>query len=75
MRDLVSCPKCGLPETVLIEEEVDIGVGIQKFVVGWDCDQCGRLIACVSCGAALGTQHNKWCEAGIDRLDNLPGFE
>ena len=63
MRDLVSCPKCGLPEAVLVEEEVDIGVGIQKFTVGWECDQCGQLTACTGCGVALGTEHREWCDA------------
>jgi len=59
----VSCPKCGFSCAIEIEEEVDIGVGIQKFITGWDCERCGQMGACTSCGIAIGTEHRRWCDA------------
>ena len=45
-------------------EEVDIGVGVQKHLVGWECPEHGGLCGvCSSCGVAekVGYTHQVWC--------------
>lgn len=57
------CPECGNGELVVIEDEVDIGVGTQKHVLGWECPKCGgQFMVCENCGA-LAPNHEAWCKA------------
>ena len=45
-------------------EEVDIGVGIQRHLAGWECHEHGGICGvCVSCGVAdrIGLTHRSWC--------------
>lgn len=46
-----SCPKCHLFSAAPMTEEVDVGVGIQGFHVGMDCQFCGAIGLCYDCGA------------------------
>ena len=59
------CPKCNRPNVLMIAEEVDIGVGIQKFLTGAECDVCGQIACCPTCNAWIWDgheQHYDWCE-------------
>lgn len=56
----MNCPVCNSPGAIEVAEEVDIGVGVQKFVTGLECPVCGPLAVCAMCGAPNG-QHYKWC--------------
>ena len=63
--DLPPCAECGAL-LVADVEEVDIGVGIQTFVVGWSCPNgCPFGFAvCGGCGIAIGApgqEHRAWC--------------
>jgi hypothetical protein len=60
--DLVECPKCHKPIAEEIVEEVDIGVGIQRFVTGWACGDCGLIATCNGCGRPE-PDHAKWCDS------------
>ena len=45
-------------------DEVDIGVGIQTFVTGWECEEHGTICGlCSGCGIACvdGAEHREWC--------------
>jgi hypothetical protein len=45
-------------------EEVDIGVGVQRFLAGWECYEHGGICSvCSSCGIAdrPGYTHRSWC--------------
>jgi hypothetical protein len=46
----MNCPRCNNPNAVEVADEVDIGVGIQKFVTGCECPECGLLSCCPACG-------------------------
>jgi len=50
MPKLESCPKCGGPAEIL-QDEVDIGVGLLTHIYGAECDACGEFAACNFCGA------------------------
>ena len=39
----MKCPVCGNMECQEDAEEVDLGVGVQKRVLGWDCPECGYM--------------------------------
>lgn len=57
------CPECGA-ETEAIIEEVDIGVGIQQFTVGYECLEHGGLCGiCYGCGVPQmpGVECRTWC--------------
>lgn len=59
----MKCPVCATEDAVECAEEVDIGVGVQKFVWGYDCPKCGEIPVCSECGAC-GDQpgdHFQWC--------------
>lgn len=58
---LVECPKCRMPVAEEIHDEVDIGVGIQQFLQGWACGNCGLVAACDHCGRP-DPEHAEWCE-------------
>jgi hypothetical protein len=59
----VSCPVCHGP-TYEHAEEVDIGVGVQRFIVGYECQTCGSFPVCNSCGVIEfpGKEHHYWCK-------------
>jgi hypothetical protein len=62
MNPPVKC-SCGR-EAEPFEEEVDIGVGIQKFLTGWQCSEHGGICGvCGQCGVAekIGYTHASWC--------------
>jgi hypothetical protein len=62
MNPPVICP-CGR-EADPYYEEVDIGVGVQRFHAGWECYEHGGLCGvCGSCGIAErpGYTHQSWC--------------
>lgn len=59
--ELVKCPKCHKPIAEEIGEDVDIGVGVQRFVTRWACGSCGLIAACNGCGRP-NPDHAKWCE-------------
>ena len=45
-------------------EEVDIGVGVQRFLNGWECYEHGGICGtCNGCGVAdrVGCTHRSWC--------------
>lgn len=56
------CPTCGGPGEA-IYEEVDIGVGVQRFCIGFECAGCQQRVAtCHECGTPLdGREHAVWC--------------
>ena len=57
----MKCPKCGL-EGEKLEEEVDIGVGVQKHLIGMECKNCGQMTVCNSCGQWDYLPHYTWCK-------------
>lgn len=60
---MVKC-HCGR-EADPVYEEVDIGVGIQKFLVAWECPEHGGICGtCNGCGIPdrVGETHAKWCQ-------------
>lgn len=56
----MKCPICGSVECDEVAEEVDIGVGIEKFTVGFECANCGQIPVCPHCGGVK--THAKWCK-------------
>jgi len=59
----MNCPGCQSDKLRVIEDEVDIGVGIQKHLIGWECEVCGHQIgACSFCGHPDFEPHSKWCD-------------
>lgn len=60
----MNCPRCSSHKCQEIAEEVDIGVGIQRRVTGWECLSCGLAIAaCPNCRMPA-PEHAKWCIDG-----------
>lgn len=55
-----NCPKCGKYGFEIFEDEVDIGVGIQTFIQGGLCSECGPIEHCNFCGNWDG-KHSSWC--------------
>jgi hypothetical protein len=56
-----NCPICDAVRCLVIQDEVDIGVGVQTHVLGWECEQCGEIAACNLCGGPVGPDHDKEC--------------
>lgn len=57
------CPDCGR-ELDVVNEEVDIGVGIQTFAVALECHEHGGICGlCYGCGVPQldGYEHRPWC--------------
>ncbi len=50
MKTSDQCPKCNGPAEIF-RDEVDIGVGVQSFIVGCECPKCGHLTVCPHCGS------------------------
>lgn len=44
------CPKCQGRNIELIQDEVDIGVGIQTSIHNLFCRECGYVRRCSGCG-------------------------
>ena len=64
----IECPKCGeIGEE--ISEEVDIGVGVQKHLIGMECKKCGQIAVCNSCGQWDGSPHYTWCLPSTPRIN------
>lgn len=64
----MNCPHCNSHRLEEVAEEVDIGVGVQRHVTGWECLECGSAIAaCPHCGRPEGEGHAAWC---ADALGN-----
>lgn len=37
----MNCPRCGSEKYHEVKDEVDIGVGVQEHLIGYDCEACG----------------------------------
>lgn len=61
MIEKTKCPKCGNSECEVLNDEVDIGVGIQKHLLGFDCPTCGQIAACNECGFPDCLPHHCLC--------------
>ena len=58
----MNCPKCNSAAGNELSEEVDIGVGVQKWVTGYECPKCNTThCVCMECGAWDFQPHNRWC--------------
>lgn len=60
---MCKCPICGTTDAVECADEVDIGVGVQRFIWGYVCKQCGEIPVCRDCGACIASpgDHMVWC--------------
>lgn len=58
----MKCPKCGKEDADELANEVDIGVGIQKHIYGYECPDCGNISVCSSCGSLDFQPHADWCD-------------
>jgi hypothetical protein len=56
----MNCPRCDSPGCDECAEEVDIGVGVQRFVYGYECPKCGPIARCNICGT-ISDKHADWC--------------
>ncbi len=60
------------------EEEVDIGVGVQRFLAGWECAEHGGICGvCFSCGVADRPDytHQAWCREHPGKTITAESFE
>jgi hypothetical protein len=57
----MNCPKCNRPGCEEVIDEIDIGVGIQKHTIGFECPDCGNIGICNECGAPDFKPHSNWC--------------
>ena len=60
-QELIECPKCKRSDCAEVREEVDIGVCVQTFLVGYDCPDCGQISVYPACGALEYELHQDWC--------------
>jgi hypothetical protein len=58
----MKCPKCGKEGCEVLQDEVDIGVGTQVHIFGFDCHECGQIAVCNNCGQPDFLPHAKWCK-------------
>lgn len=68
----MKCRACGAADCEIVSEDVDIGVGVQTHVLGYDCPVCGPHTICNTCGAWDTDKCPQWCEdikADPDRED------
>lgn len=59
-------------------EEVDIGVGVQKHLVGWECSHHGGICGvCAGCGVPdkIGYVHEPWCSESPGETITVDVFE
>jgi hypothetical protein len=59
--DALRCPKCGGSRYIERIEDVDIGVGTVKRLVGGDCEDCGSFDNCADCGTWPWESHREFC--------------
>ena len=57
----MNCPKCNQPGASECADEVDVGVGLQKHVWGYECPKCEAIAVCADCGALDFNGCAKWC--------------
>jgi len=57
----MDCPACGMGGFEIVQDDVDIGVGIQEHILGGVCKQCAQIEFCSSCGG-WGGKHEQWHE-------------
>ena len=59
----MNCPVCKAPDVEECANEVDIGVGVQRFVWGYLCSKCGEIPVCSDCGCCGNEpgDHFAWC--------------
>lgn len=59
------CPRCGSKNFELVQDEVDIGVGVQTHTRGGECPNCGPIACCKMCGGWEVEKnvlaHEFWC--------------
>ena len=63
--DYYTCPVCKSQAT-MVYEEVDIGVGVQRFFVGIFCPECEFISACPYCGRLEPEGHERFCTASME---------
>ena len=66
----MNCPVCNNPNAEECAHEVDIGVGIQKHVYGYECPSCGQIAVCGRCGG-VGTRHAEYCHDQPEQADDF----
>lgn len=62
----MKCPQCNADGCEALTEEVDIGVGIQSYVWGYECKDCGQIPVCGECGGVV--NHSKICSAYVENF-------
>lgn len=65
----MNCPICNRPNVEEHADEVDIGVGVQKHIYGYICDECGEIAVCPICGG-LANQHSEYCSAAFSNKED-----
>jgi len=55
------CPKCGGQDCEVVQDEIDIGVGVPICIRGFECTNCGPISLCMECGQPDFKDHAKWC--------------
>jgi hypothetical protein len=76
MGDSVRCT-CGR-DADPVYEEVDIGVGVQQFLVAWECYEHGGICGvCYGCGVPerVGSTHRSWCSSHPGETITAEAFE
>lgn len=66
----MKCPFCKTEGFEILQDEVDIGVGVQTHIGGGQCNECGEISCCVYCvrweppEAESGDVwwHEQWCK-------------
>ncbi len=58
------CPMCNKRGLVGLYEEIDIGMGIQKHLIGYECHACDEPLIpiCDSCQVMEGKEHKEWSD-------------
>ena len=55
----MKCPKC---DAEMDAVEIDIGVGLQRHILGYECASCGENYGtCNGCGVTGAAAHPPWC--------------
>lgn len=70
----VNCKGCGATDCQVISEEVDIGVGAQVHILGYECPVCGPHTICDTCGTWDTEPCPAWCQeikAGREFMEEL----
>jgi len=67
----MNCPVCNAPDCVEVAEEVDIGVGNLRQVIGYECKVCGLIPVCQACGGVFGA-HRLECGLIKELLNEPP---